>query len=77
VDRVDIEGQFLSNCIASLGVKWNASTIVSRVEIQFSDRMSSSLGRCLPIRGIVRLNRRLLRAQPALFEEVICHEVAT
>jgi predicted metal-dependent hydrolase len=77
VDRVDIEGQFLSNCIASLGVKWNASTIVSRVEIQFSDRMSSSLGRCLPIRGIVRLNRRLLRVDLALFEEVICHEVAT
>lgn len=73
---MDIDGQFLSNCIASLGTTWNTPTIVSRVEIQFSDRMRSCLGRCLPSRGIVRLNRRLLRVEPALVEEVICHEVA-
>ena len=66
----------LANYIALLGAKWGVGAIVNRVEIQFSQRLRSSLGRCMPSRGIVRLNRSLLNARPAVLEEVLCHELA-
>ncbi len=76
MDRKHLNERFLAHYVASLGAKWNVPAIVDRVEIQLSQRLRSSLGRCVPNRGIVRLNRRLLVAQPALIEEVLCHELA-
>ena len=76
MDRTALSEQFLAHYVASLGRKWNVPAIANRVEIQFSQRLRSSLGRCVPSRGIVRLNRRLLVAQPGLVEEVLCHELA-
>jgi len=76
VDRTDLNERFLADYVALLGAKWNVPAIADRVDIQFSRRLRSSLGRCVPSRGIVRLNQRLLAAQPALVEEVLCHELA-
>jgi predicted SprT family Zn-dependent metalloprotease len=76
VDRMDLNKRRLAAYVASLEAKWSVPAIVNRVEIQFSRRLRSSLGRCILSRGIVRLNRRLLKARPALLEEVLCHELA-
>ncbi len=76
MDRTDFSEEFLARYVAALGVRWNVAEIVNRGESQFSRRLRCALGRCLPSRGIVRLNRRLLKARPALLEEVLCHELA-
>jgi len=76
VDRKDLNKLRLAHYVASLGAMWKVPAIVTRVEIQFTQRLRSSLGRCTPSRRIVHLNRRLLKAHPALLEEVMCHELA-
>ncbi len=76
MDRLELNKQRIADYVAALGARWSVPAIANRVEVQFSQRLRSSLGRCVPSRGIVRLNRCLLRAQPALLEEVLCHELA-
>lgn len=56
---------------------WDASDLASRLRIETSSRMRSSLGRAYLERRLVRLNHRLLDpAHHALLDEVFCHEVA-
>jgi predicted SprT family Zn-dependent metalloprotease len=55
---------------------WSARGLQSRVSVSFSQRMRRSLGRCVPQRGVVRLNARVLRGNPELLDEVLCHELA-
>ncbi len=76
MDRLELNKRRIADYVASLGTRWSVQTIADRVEIQFSHRLRSSLGRCVPSRRIVRLNRCLLNARPALVEEVLCHELA-
>ena len=62
--------------IAQWAVLWNVPGLESRVSVSFSPRLRRSLGRCVPVRGIVRLNPRLLRRGAELLDEVLCHELA-
>ena len=55
---------------------WRAPGLPNRVSVTFSERMQRSLGRCVPRTGAVRLNARVLGNNPALLEEVLCHELA-
>lgn len=62
--------------IAQWALLWKAPGLETRVSVSFSRRLRRSLGRCVPARGVVRLNMRLLRSRPELLDEVLCHEVA-
>lgn len=50
--------------------------LASHVDIQFSRRLRSSLGRTRADTHRVRLNPLLEKAGKKLFEEVLCHELA-
>jgi predicted SprT family Zn-dependent metalloprotease len=65
----------LTAVITRWATLWGVPGISRRIEVIFSDRLRRSLGRCVPAKGIVRLNARL-QLVPALLVEVLCHEVA-
>jgi predicted SprT family Zn-dependent metalloprotease len=62
--------------LASWSSAWDLPELPYRVRIVFSDRLQSSLGRCAPSEGLIRLNPGLLDGEPAALREVVCHEVA-
>ena len=55
---------------------WGIPTLPARVTVHYSTRLRSSLGRCTPARGEVRLAAALATRDPDLHREVLCHEVA-
>jgi SprT-like family len=57
-------------------VLWGVPDLAETVEVVFSGRLRSSLGRCAPARGRIRLSTRLLDDERARFREVLCHELA-
>ncbi|MGB5160980.1 MAG: SprT-like domain-containing protein, partial [Thermoanaerobaculia bacterium] len=44
--------------------------------VEFSTRMTRSLGRCYPRRCLIRIAARLRNEPPANLDEVLCHEAA-
>jgi len=62
--------------VARWGRLWGLPDLPDRVTVSFSRRQRVALGRCLPARGVVRLNARLLECPHALLVEVLCHEAA-
>jgi len=58
------------------GDLWDQPDLAERVSISFSPRLTRSLGRTNPSRGVVRLAVHLQDAPPETLEEVLCHEVA-
>ncbi len=57
-------------------VLWGVPELPFGVRIVFSSRLQSSLGRCAPRAGLIRLNPGLLEAVPEALREVVCHEAA-
>jgi hypothetical protein len=55
---------------------WGLAGLEHRLEITFSSRFRSSLGRCVPSTGKIRLAEFLLTGPPAVLREVLCHEAA-
>src|SRR5258706_13291452 len=55
---------------------WGVPELPARVRIVFSQRLQSSLGRCAPRAGLIRLNPGLLEGAPEALREVVCHEAA-
>jgi len=55
---------------------WGVAGLEQRVSIALSSRMRTSLGRCIPSRGQVRIANFVLDGPEALVEEVVCHELA-
>jgi hypothetical protein len=55
---------------------WRIPDLPGRVHITFSPRLRASLGRCSTRTGSIRLNPGLLRADPEVLREVVCHEAA-
>jgi predicted SprT family Zn-dependent metalloprotease len=55
---------------------WEIKSIEHEITIEFSSRITRSLGRTQPLRKIVRLNPDLLRSLSKHLEEVLCHEIA-
>lgn len=52
------------------------STFPRSVRVVFSSRLTRSLGRCILNRREIRLHKSLQKARKAIFEEVLCHELA-
>ena len=62
--------------LAEWSSQWGLAGLEARVTLQFSSRMTRSLGRCYTERGLIRLSERLLEGPPSLLEEALCHELA-
>lgn len=62
--------------IAELGAAWSIPGLEDWVHVVFSTRLRTSLGRCLPYRGVIRLHDGLRAAPNDLLREVLCHELA-
>ncbi len=61
------------------GRLWKVAGLESSVSVEFSRRMSSSLGRCYPKDGTIRIAAWLCEDRGddgALLTEVLCHEAA-
>ena len=55
---------------------WSTPKLVHEATIEWSHRLTRSLGRCYPERRLIRLAPSLNDAPRALLEEVLCHELA-
>jgi SprT protein len=55
---------------------WCVPESDATVEIEFSSRITRSLGRCFPDRNLIRLAASLAQAQPEFVHEVLAHEAA-
>lgn len=58
------------------GVAWDLAGLEDRVRISFSARLRTTLGRCSPARGEIRVASFLLAGSGDLLHEVLCHEAA-
>ena len=59
-----------------MGHSLETAQLPSRSSIEWSSRLTRSLGRCYPHKRKVRLAARLQSAELGLLEEVLCHETA-
>lgn len=55
---------------------WELPGLEQRVRVSVSSRLRSSLGRCAPERGVVRIAKAVAEGPSELLDEVLCHEVA-
>ncbi|SVD84883.1 uncharacterized protein METZ01_LOCUS437737, partial [marine metagenome] len=55
---------------------WGIESIEDEITIEFSSRLTRSLGRTEPTKKTVRLNPDLLASLSKHLEEVLCHEIA-
>ena len=53
---------------------WRTPGLVDRVTVEFSPRMTRSLGRVRPATGIIRLNALLQNVPRNFLLEALCHE---
>jgi len=53
---------------------WRTPGLVDRVKVEFSPRMTRSLGRVRPATGIIRLNALLQNVPRNFLLEALCHE---
>ncbi len=70
------QSQRFADVIHRWGERWGVPDLHEVVTVEFSSRMTASLGRCQPATGRVRLASRLLDDAPDLLQETLCHEVA-
>lgn len=62
--------------LAGWAASWGVPGLEAQLDITFSGRFRSSLGRCAPARGEIRLARGLLDGPTELLREALCHEAA-
>lgn len=55
---------------------WSEPDLSARLTLVVGQRLSRSLGRCHPERGLVQIARFTLDLSPELRDEIICHEAA-
>src|SRR3990172_3344348 len=65
-----------SKVISRWAERWETPGLEHRLEISFSPRLRSSLGRCAPGKREIRLAQFLIDASEALVFEALCHEAA-
>lgn len=67
---------WFSESIAQWTRLWGVPDLARQVTVEFSPRMTRSLGRCCPERRLIRLSARLAQGPKPLLEETLCHELA-
>jgi len=66
----------IEKLIGRLGSVWSIPKFSRTVSVEFSTRMTASLGRCFPARGLVRVNATLRDGPEETLREVLAHECA-
>ena len=72
-------GRFDSRLRSSLlrwGKLWHVHALDRLVTVSYSSRLTTSLGRCNPARGEIRITTRLKDAGDQVLFQVVCHEAA-
>jgi len=62
--------------LTELGDLWGVENLDTQISVRFSARFRSSLGRCAPASGEIRLAACLKEADPDLLREALTHEAA-
>ena len=62
--------------VAEWAARWGTPGLESRLSVEVSTRMRTSLGRCAPALTQLRIASFLLAAPSNLIREVLCHEAA-
>jgi SprT-like family len=55
---------------------WNVPHLEAKSRIEWSPRLTRSLGRCYPDKRLIRMASYLESAPDGLLQEVLCHEMA-
>lgn len=66
----------INETVAHWATLWDIPGLASQVTVEFSSRMTRSLGRCYPERLLIRLSERLTKAPRSILLETLCHELA-
>ena len=66
----------LRNRLSQLFELWGVTELSEEATVEFSTRMTRSLGRCYPTRSLIRIAARLRDEPPNILNEVLCHEGA-
>lgn len=66
----------LAPILEDLAGVWRAPVLTQDTTVEFSTRMTKSLGRCVPGRHVIRLRDDLRDGPAELIREVLCHEAA-
>jgi hypothetical protein len=66
----------IHRALASWCHLWGADDLAPKITVEFSSRMTRSLGRCYPDRNLIRIAKFVLEDSDALVQEVLCHEAA-
>ena len=56
--------------------KWESTLRGQEIQIEYSSRLTVSLGMSYPSRKLIRLNHSLLGADASLLDATLCHELA-
>jgi len=75
-DKVANDHQGFSYLLKELLKGWANEEVANDVHIEFSNRITRSLGRTQPSAKIIRLNPLLRTSLSHLLKEVLCHELA-
>ena len=62
--------------LSELGRLWGVPGLDRAVSVEYSTRMTRSLGRAYPERGLVRIAAPLAHGPAGFLDEVLCHEAA-
>lgn len=55
---------------------WEIEEVEEEISVEYSSRMTRSLGRTQPLKKIIRLNLDVLSSLCQHLEEILCHELA-
>ena len=55
---------------------WDVPHLKAQSRIEWSPRLTRSLGRCYPDRRLIRISSHLEPAPDGLLQKVLCHEMA-
>jgi predicted SprT family Zn-dependent metalloprotease len=74
--RTDPVWRSVRRTLGRLGEVWELPGLPREIDVVFSERLQSRLGRATPLTGKVALHIALAGAPRALLREVLCHEAA-
>lgn len=71
-----LEPARIDRWLSEWGSAWGVPGLAASIEVSIGRRLRSSLGRCHPRSGKIRIHPALLAESEALLREVLCHEAA-
>ena len=66
----------IRSIIRRLCALWEIEEVEDEISVEYSSRMTRSLGRTQPLKKIIRLNLDVLSSLCQHLEEILCHELA-